>query len=239
MIHNMFSQGMRSIKDLQSLGMFAWCWNLRFLSMAGVFSALPKWMEFDPIGIESFKFHSNASQGQNPNSPRLIVDIAHNSFNGTVPVDCFWKCDAMMTSTDGEASGKKHLSFTVLSLDPIYYQDTMTVTIKGLDEILDTIRRLNALYMFNVSHNDFTGLIPPSIGNLSQLESLDMSWNKLTRDIPSTLTNLPFLSSFNLSYNQLEGRIPTGSQFQTFQQWRTLLGARGGHGLPAFKTFIN
>ncbi|XP_052621762.1 receptor-like protein 33 [Lactuca sativa] len=144
-----------------------------------------------------------------------------------------------MTNTDGEASGKKHPSFTVLSLDPIYYQDNMTVTIKGLElelvkiltiftsinissnhfssEIPDTIRRLNALYMFNVSHNDFTGLIPPSIGNLSQLESLDMSWNKLTGDIPSTLTNLSFLSSFNLSYNQLEGRIPTGSQFQTFQ----------------------
>ena len=71
--------------------------------------------------------------------------------------------------------------------------------------------------MFNVSHNDFTGLIPPSIGNLSQLESLDMSWNKLTIDIPSTLTNFPFLSSFNLSYNQLEGRILTGSQFHTFK----------------------
>nr|KAJ0195681.1 hypothetical protein LSAT_V11C700373090 [Lactuca sativa] len=170
---------------------------------------------------------------------RLIVDIAHNSFNGTVPAYCFWKWDVMMTNTDGEASGKKHPSFTVLSLDPIYYQDNMTVTIKGLElelvkiltiftsinissnhfssEIPDTIRRLNALYMFNVSHNDFTGLIPPSIGNLSQLESLDMSWNKLTGDIPSTLTNLSFLSSFNLSYNQLEGRIPTGSQFQTFQ----------------------
>nr|KAJ0202836.1 hypothetical protein LSAT_V11C500248430 [Lactuca sativa] len=169
----------------------------------------------------------------------LIVDIAHNSFNGIVPADCFWKWDAMMTSTDGEASGKKHQSFTVLSLDPIYYQDTMTVTIIGLElevvkiftiftsidissnhfssEIPDTIRRLNALYMFIVSHNDFTGLIPPSIRNLSQLESLDMSWNKLTIDIPSTLTNFPFLSSFNLSYNQLEGRILTGSQFHTFK----------------------
>nr|KAJ0225806.1 hypothetical protein LSAT_V11C100022540 [Lactuca sativa] len=141
--------------------------------------------------------------------PWLIVDIAHNSFNGTVLVDCFWQWDAMMTSTDGEASELVKI-FTIFTSTDISSNHFSS-------EIPDIIRRLNALYMFNLSHNDFTSLIPPSIGNLSQLESLDMSWNKLTGDIPSTLTNLPLLSSFNLSYNQLEGRIPSGSQFQTFQ----------------------
>ncbi|GJS26716.1 receptor-like protein 12 [Tanacetum coccineum] len=51
--------------------------------------------------------------------------------------------------------------------------------------------RLKALYLLNVSHNEFTGSIPPSVANLRQLESLDMSRNKLTGNIPSMLATLP------------------------------------------------
>ncbi|GKC95796.1 receptor-like protein 12 [Tanacetum coccineum] len=51
---------------------------------------------------------------------------------------------------------------------------------------------LKALYLLNVSHNEFTGSIPPSVANLHQLESLDMSRNKLTGNIPSMLSTLPF-----------------------------------------------
>ncbi|CAI9301554.1 unnamed protein product [Lactuca saligna] len=195
--------------------------------------------------LRNNRFHGSIHCGehqQNKWSKIQILDIAHNNFNGTVPPDYFWKWDAMnmMTHnhTDGEWGSKKHISFKVMPLDNLYYQDTVTVTVKGRElelvkiltiftsidissnrfsgEIPDTIGRLTALYMLNISHNDFTGSIPPSIGNLSQLESLDMSSNNLTGKIPSELTDLPFLSVLNLSYNQLKGRIPTGSQFQTF-----------------------
>ncbi|KAI3507330.1 hypothetical protein L1887_22297 [Cichorium endivia] len=187
--------------------------------------------------LRSNNFHGSVrcdEQQHNNWSKIQILDIAHNNFNGTVPETCFWQWDAMMTRDDDE----KHLSFMVLSLNPYYYQDTVTVTIKGLElelvkiltvftsidissnrfsgEIPSTIGRLSALYMLNVSHNAFTGSIPPSIGNLSQLESLDMSSNKLTGEIPLVLVTLSFLSVLNLSYNQLNGRIPTGKQFQTF-----------------------
>ncbi|KAI3507332.1 hypothetical protein L1887_22300 [Cichorium endivia] len=192
--------------------------------------------------LRSNNFHGSvwcSEQQRNTWSKLQILDIAHNDFNGTVPAEIFWQWDAMMTSNDRAVFGKK-LSFTVLSLNPFYYQDTVTVTVKGLElelvkiltiftsidissnrfsgEIPHTIGRLIALYMLNISHNEFTGSIPPSLGNLSQLESLDMSSNKLTGEIPSVLTTLSFLSVFNLSYNQLEGRIPTGSQFQTFTE---------------------
>ncbi|GKC52254.1 receptor-like protein 7 [Tanacetum coccineum] len=128
----------------------------------------------------------------------------------------------------------------VMPLSDLYYQDSVTVTVKGFElelvkiltlftsidisgnrfsgVIPETIGQLKALYLLNASHNKFTGSIPRSIGHLRHLESLDMASNKITGEIPSLLTSLPFLSVLNFSHNQLEGKIPTGSQFQTFTE---------------------
>ncbi|GKA08766.1 receptor-like protein 12 [Tanacetum coccineum] len=167
-----------------------------------------------------------------------ILDIAHNDFNDVLPPEFFSQWGAMMTVENRTST--KQLSFMVLQLSDLYFQDTVTVTVKGFElelvkiltlfttidissnrfsgVIPETIGRLKALYLFNISHNEFTGSIPPSIGHLRQLESLDMSSNKITGEIPSLLATLPFLSVVNLSHNQLEGKIPTGSQFQTFSE---------------------
>ncbi|KAJ0743221.1 putative leucine-rich repeat-containing, plant-type, leucine-rich repeat domain superfamily [Helianthus annuus] len=191
--------------------------------------------------LRSNKLHGPVVCGQNQHykwSKLQILDMAHNSFSGTMPADFFRQWGAMMTDENGQT--KKHISFPVLMLSELYYQDSVILTVKGLElelvkilelftsidissnhfsgEIPSTIGQLKALYLLNISHNEFTGSIPPSIRNLSHLESLDMSSNRITGDIPSVLTSLPFLSSFNLSYNHLEGKIPTGNQFNTFDE---------------------
>jgi hypothetical protein len=95
--------------------------------------------------------------------------------------------------------------------------------------------------VLNLSHNYFTGVIPPKIGqlkmlvvldfsfnklsgqipqstcNLTNLQVLDLSSNNLTGAIPAALNILNFLSAFNISNNDLEGPIPSGGQFNTFQ----------------------
>ncbi|KAI3759896.1 hypothetical protein L1987_50281 [Smallanthus sonchifolius] len=192
--------------------------------------------------LRSNRLHGSVVCGQTQHnnwSKLQIVDIASNHLNGEIPNNCYNQWGAMMNDDNGDPPEKKHLGFTVLQLNDFYYQDTVTVTVKGLElelvkilkvftsidisnnqfsgEIPRTIGQLKALYVLNVSHNEFTGSIPPSMGNLSQLESLDMSSNKLTGEIPQTLTSLSFLSTLNLSHNQLQGRIPTGTQFQTFE----------------------
>ncbi|KAK4489563.1 hypothetical protein RD792_005373 [Penstemon davidsonii] len=186
--------------------------------------------------LRSNKFHGDIRcPGVDYSWPNLqIIDIAFNSFSGNLFPKSIesWKG---MTLNNNE---QDHLHFKFRILNNVYYQDTVTVTIKAQEmellkiltvftsidfssnnfegEIPETIGQLSMLYGLNLSHNSFTGTIPESIGNLTQLESLDLSRNQLTGEIPEKLTRLTFLSFLNLSYNKLVGKIPSGYQFQTF-----------------------
>ncbi|EOY13371.1 Uncharacterized protein TCM_031931 [Theobroma cacao] len=83
--------------------------------------------------------------------------------------------------------------------------------------IPEVILKLNSLIVFNLSHDNFFGHIPPSIGNLTNLEWLDFSLNKLIGKIPRELVDLTFLAILNLSKNQLVGPIPQAKQFNTYE----------------------
>ncbi|XP_024163889.1 receptor-like protein 33 [Rosa chinensis] len=167
-----------------------------------------------------------------------IIDLAHNNFSGNVPGRDLTTWQGMMTNEDVASSELNHLQFQDNGTGGIYYQDTITVTNKGIEmelvkiltvftsidfscnkftgSIPEEIGELKSLLVLNLSNNAFTGAIPPSMSNLSELESLDLSQNTLSGQIPPQLTKLTFLSFLNLSYNQMVGRIPSSNQFSTF-----------------------
>ncbi|PWA91492.1 leucine-rich repeat domain, L domain-like protein [Artemisia annua] len=126
---------------------------------------------------------------QNSISKLQILDIADSNFSGVVPPDIFRQWGAMLTDDNGDPSSKNHLSFKVMQLSDLYYQDSVTVIVKGFE--LELVKILTLFTSIDISST-----IPLSIGigHLIHLESLDMSLNKITREIPSVLTILPFLS---------------------------------------------
>ncbi|KAK4794217.1 hypothetical protein SAY86_012211 [Trapa natans] len=164
-----------------------------------------------------------------------IVDLADNFFNALPPKACLETWKAMQTNKDDT----NHIQSSFLELSGLYYQDSVTVTVKGLvlelvkilrvftsidfsrnnisAQIPEAFGTFGSLRLLNMSGNEFSGPIPPYLGNLQVLESLDLSRNFLNGSIPLTLSNLRFLSTLNLSYNQLIGPIPRGKQFDTFE----------------------
>jgi len=58
---------------------------------------------------------------------------------------------------------------------------------------------LSLLYL---DHNQLSGTIPASLGNLSTLESLSLADNQLTGSIPTELGNFTYLASlFSITIN--------------------------------------
>ncbi|XP_042476450.1 receptor-like protein 7 [Macadamia integrifolia] len=202
-------------------------------------------------------------EGKNNTFPKLqIVDFSSNNFTGNLPLECFKKWIAMMVNEGETEYLIKHETLRVrfLKYSQMYYQDTVTVTIKGHEmelmkiltvytsidlsknrlqgEIPNEIGNLTSLYFLNLSHNALTGRIPSSLGNLKQLESLDLSTNNLGGEIPQQLTSLTFLSVLNLSWNNLTGMIPKGPQFQTFTE-TSFEGNEGLCGVPLLRDCID
>ena len=71
--------------------------------------------------------------------------------------------------------------------------------------VLNTSGRVVSI---ELSGNNLSGNIPPSLKNLTKLTNLDLSRNNFTNSIPSALLTLSSLNTLDLSSNQFTGAIP-------------------------------
>ena len=60
----------------------------------------------------------------------------------------------------------------------------------------------------NLYDNNLVGILPPELGNLSNLQELNLKWNQLSGSIPAELSNLSNLQILYLVDNKLNGFIP-------------------------------
>ncbi|XP_062081161.1 receptor-like protein Cf-9 [Humulus lupulus] len=213
-----------------------YCRNLQVLDLGNnMFNdSFPHWLESLPM-LRVLVLRSNRLYGsigepktKYPFPDLRIIDLSHNEFDSALPTKYFVNFKAMMNTENVQL---KYMGDN-------YYQDSITVTMKGYElelvhiitilvtldfscnnfsgEIPVFLGGLNALKGLNISHNMLRGTIPSSLGNLTNLEWLDLSANKLSGNIPLQLTDLIWLEILNLSENKLMGPIPNGKQFNTF-----------------------
>ncbi|KAF3448108.1 hypothetical protein FNV43_RR08818 [Rhamnella rubrinervis] len=172
----------------------------------------------DNCVLQTLAVNGNSIEGKIPRSlanckALEIIDLAFNNFNGNLPGRFLGTWEAMKA----DENEFDHLRFEIFQQ---FYQDTVTVTSKGLQfelvkiitlftsidfsfnnfhgKIPKELGQLKALHVLNLSNNALSGQIPSSFGNMQQLESLDLSNNQLKGEIPSSISNLNFLEFLNL-----------------------------------------
>ncbi|KAI4353422.1 hypothetical protein L6164_002374 [Bauhinia variegata] len=227
----------------------AHCTMLKLLDVGKnqIKDTFPYWLQTLPelrvLVLRANKFYGVITDAKSNNSfPKLrVFDVSDNNLSGPLPAAYIRNFKAI-TNAVQEESSLQYMNnvFIEDTAGVIYasYEDSIQVTIKGVDMVLEKIitslaiidlsnnrfqekipqiiGKLQQLKWLNLSHNKLTGAIPKSIQNLKNLESLDLSSNMLTGEIPAQLSNLNFLSVLNFSENHLVGKIPQGKQFNTF-----------------------
>ncbi|KAG5226228.1 LRR receptor serine/threonine-protein [Salix suchowensis] len=157
-----------------------------------------------------------------------LIDISNNYLSGNI---LSWMISthpfpSLTTYYDYMSSSQQSFEFTMKNI-PFLFRGNITRYFRGIDfscnnftgEIPPEIGNLNMIQALNLSHNNFTGPIPPTFSNLEEIESLDLSYHKLEGEIPPQLTRLHFLAAFSVAHNNLFGKTPAMvAQFATFEE---------------------
>ncbi|GLJ28629.1 hypothetical protein SUGI_0564200 [Cryptomeria japonica] len=146
----------------------------------------------------------NRLTGNIPNSlgncSRLkLLTLNRNQLGGTVPMEL----------------GKLNL------LTRLFLQTNQLVTDSSNTlAFLNALTNCSHLQEINMALNHFTGVLPPSIGQLSSnLVGLTLLDNMISGSIPQQITNLTNLTYLNLGNNLFSGNIPSGiKRFRELQQ---------------------
>ncbi|KAK0601702.1 hypothetical protein LWI29_026699 [Acer saccharum] len=182
--------------------------------------------------LRSNKFHGSLPLELCSLASLQILDLADNNLFGAIP-RCIKNISAMVTMKFPTSNDMQY--YNINFYQPL--EDALLVmkgetyeynTILNLVRIIDLsknnfsgvipieVTNLTSLQSLNLSHNSFTGKIPANFGVMKSLESIDFSWNQLSGEIPQSISTLNFLSYLNLSNNNLIGKIPISTQLQGF-----------------------
>jgi len=159
-----------------------------------------------------------------------LIDLSHNYLSGNI---LSWMISTHPIPMNPYARdgndvylSQQSFEFTTKNIS-LSYRGSILQYFTGIDfscnnftgEIPPEIGNLNMIKVLNLSYNSLTGPIPPTFSNLKEIESLDLSNNKLDGEIPPLLTELFFLEFFSVAYNNLSGKTPARvAQFATFEE---------------------
>uniref|UniRef100_A0A2N9GVF4 non-specific serine/threonine protein kinase n=1 Tax=Fagus sylvatica TaxID=28930 RepID=A0A2N9GVF4_FAGSY len=201
-----------SLYNLSSITAFSLALNELSGSLpADLFLTIPQ--------IQYFQIYGNQFTGSLPlslsNASELQrLEARENNFTGKLSVNFggLQHLMALFVSDNNLGSGDAdEMDFfqSLLNCSNLYILDLSTNQFKGmLPTVLGNLS--TQLKGFGINNNLIFGEIPSGIGNLVNLTILSMSGNKFTGAIPSNIevSNLVHLVELDLSENKLSGEIP-------------------------------
>ena len=125
-----------------------------------------------------------------------VIDLGHNNLVGSIPTNLGYLLDLEVLNLGQNKLGR------------------------DLD-FLTSLRNCSKMELLSIALNQFKGVSPNSIGNLStKLNDLYLGGNKISGVIPAALQNLINLISLSMEVNLFTGVVPT--YFGKFQKMQGL-----------------
>ncbi|RHN51147.1 putative leucine-rich repeat domain, L domain-containing protein [Medicago truncatula] len=145
------------------------------------------------------------------------MNILNNNLKGLIPnLQAKSQCSFLsLSSNEFEGSTPPFLLGSgLIDLSKNKFSDSLPFLCES-----DCWSNFKALAYLDLSHNNFSGKIPTSMGSLVELRALILRNNSLTGEIPSSLMNCTKLVMLDLRENRLEGLIPywIGSELKDLQ----------------------
>ncbi|CAL9008183.1 unnamed protein product [Prunus brigantina] len=167
--------------------------------------------------LESFSFHMNRFSGPIPitisNASNLsLFGISGNIFTGRVPslarISNLFRVEMDSNSLGNNEDGDLDFLSSLVNCTNLERLDISGNNFGGL--LPDSISNLSTkLTVLKLGTNQIHGSIPVGIGNLINLGVLDFKVNLLRGGIPNSICNLNKLYDLLLNHNELSGALPS------------------------------
>ncbi|KAF9593149.1 hypothetical protein IFM89_020445 [Coptis chinensis] len=137
-----------------------------------------------------------------------VINLANNSIIGGIPT-----CIASLHGLRELNVSYNELEYQVpprlIFSEKLLVLDLSHNDFSGvLPSIIAETSEKSGLVLLDLSHNRFSGEIPIGITELKSLQGFLLSNNLLSGEIPARIGNLTYLQAIDLSYNLLSGPIP-------------------------------
>ena len=163
---------------------------------------------FDGSGVTNLLLTHKELIGQIPaelaDLPSLrVINLGGNAFYGTIPEELGARVDPNDPTSDPKLKNLKELELWGSNFASAH-PDYSIYNIPDQYGFLETVVHPTTV----AGNSPLGGVIPASLGNLTNLEVLRLDSNLFSGHIPVELTNLTKLTRLNMQNNRLDGPIP-------------------------------
>ncbi|KAH1242034.1 hypothetical protein AAZX31_07G138800 [Glycine max] len=156
------------------------------------------------LNVNKFSGRIPSSLGNLSLITKLFLE--ENNFEGSIP-SSLGNCQKLLVLSlySNKLSGTIPTEVIGLSSLAIYFDVSYNALSGTLPVEVSKLRNLAELVL---SENNFSGVIPSSLGSCISLEKLHLQGNSFEGNIPQTIKDLRGLLDIDLSRNNLSGKIP-------------------------------